>query len=71
MSMCRSFLQAANAVARAAGGRTDHGFAVFTDCSRKPYEVQDAAGKIVWQGSAHCCYCARAEAVIKVAAVAA
>ena len=62
MSLCALFLTASRKVAQKRNGWTDRACAVL-DGGMGDYTVEDYAGKIVWQGSAHCRYCARAEAI--------
>lgn len=59
--MCSHFLVAARRVAKQNGTPTDRGCDVLT--SGKYHLVQDAEGKTVWEGDAHCKFCARTEAI--------
>lgn len=43
------------------GNPTDRGWAVVS--SGDYHLIQDHDGKTVWEGKAHCRYCARAEAI--------
>lgn len=65
--MCSHFLVASRAVAKKNGTPTDRGCAVF-DHGGGWYEVRDYSDNIVWADKAHCRYCARAEAISKMAA---
>jgi hypothetical protein len=67
VSLCRSFLTAARAVARQHGEPTDIGFGVLDNSSRgshRYFVVEAPDGRIVWEGGACCRYCARAEAIL-------
>lgn len=59
---CQAFLTASRAVARKRKGWTDQACAVLED-GFGGYTVEAYDGSIVWQGDAHCRYCARAEAI--------
>ncbi len=59
---CQRFLTAARNVARREKAWTDRACAVLDD-GFGGYIVEDFNGKHVWTGSAHCRYCARAEAI--------
>jgi len=59
---CQAFLSARRAVARKNNEPTDRGCAVL-DQGLGCYAVESYEGKIVWEGKAHCKYCARAEAI--------
>lgn len=63
MSLCAQFLSAARKVARDRGGWTDKACAVLGNGGSLGYFVETYEGKIVWEGDAHCKYCARAEAI--------
>lgn len=68
MSLCAQFLSAARKVAKQSNGWTDRGCAVLGGSTKALdgyYFVESYEGKIVWEGSAHCRYCARAEAISK------
>lgn len=65
---CGAFLTASRRVAEKRKGWTDRGCAVLGDDGY--FFVETLAGKIVWEGTAHCKYCARAEAITKMGAVA-
>lgn len=65
MNMCLMFLVASRKVATNSGNRTDTGCAVLGDSSW--YFVEDSDGVIVWEGDAHCKYCARSEAISRMA----
>lgn len=62
MSLCAQFLSAARKVAKQRKGWTDRGCAVL-DGGGDYRVVEDFDGVIVWEGEAHCRYCARAEAI--------
>lgn len=59
---CAAFLSAARKVARDAGDWTDRSCAVLEQMTGY-YAVESYEGEIVWEGKAHCRYCARAEAI--------
>ena len=61
-NLCLKFLVAARMVAKQAGRRTDRGFGVV-DNGRDYFLVQAADGENVFEGTAHCRWCARAEAL--------
>jgi hypothetical protein len=61
MSICARFLSAARKVAKSNGEWTDRACGVLQSGSY--YFVESYDGKIVWEGNAHCRYCARAEAI--------
>lgn len=66
MNTCASFLSASRAVAKKNGDWTDRGCAVLgggEGTLRGYFFVETYEGKIVWEGNAHCRYCARAEAI--------
>ena len=67
MSVCAQFLSAARKVAKDRKGWTDRGCAVLGDGGATGYFVEDFEGIIVWEGDAHCRYCARAEAIASLA----
>jgi hypothetical protein len=72
MSICAQFLSAARKVAKADGRWTDRGCAVLggsTVSLSGYYFVETYEGKIVWEGEAHCRYCARAEAITYMAGI--
>lgn len=65
-NMCSHFLVASRAVAKKNGTPTDRGFAVLGGSTKALdgyFFVESYEGKIVWEGKAHCRYCARAEAI--------
>jgi hypothetical protein len=62
MSLCAQFLTAARKVAREKKAWTDTACAVLGDPHH--FFVESYEGKIVWEGPAHCKYCARAEAIL-------
>lgn len=64
---CRAFLTAARHVAKQNKGWTDNKCGVL-DNGGDYYVVEDEHGKFVWEGKACCRYCARAEAIAKMAA---
>lgn len=64
MSTCASFLSASRQVAKKDGGWTDRACEVL-DNGRGYYLVKSYEGKVIWEGDAHCRYCARAEAITK------
>lgn len=66
MSVCAAFLTAARRVAIANKTPTDRACGVLED-GFGGFVVESYEGKIVWQGDAHCKYCARAEAISKMA----
>jgi len=61
MSICAQFLSASRKVAKKNKQWTDRACAVLggSGC----YFVESYEGEIVWEGSAHCKDCARAEAI--------
>jgi hypothetical protein len=61
MTLCAKLLTAVRKVAREKREWTDQACAVLGD--PRHFVVESYEGKIVWQGPAHCKYCARAEAV--------
>jgi hypothetical protein len=63
VSLCAQFLSAARKVAKERKGWTDRGCAVLGDGGSIGYFVEDSDGLIVWEGDAHCRYCARSEAI--------
>lgn len=67
-AICRSFLVASRAVAKKNGTPTDKGFGVTHTTDRSYWLVQDAKGKTLYEGDAHCGYCARSEAIAKAVA---
>ena len=66
MSTCAAFLSASRAVARKNKQWTDRACAVL-DQGLGCYAVESYEGEIVWEGKAHCRYCARAEAIARMA----
>lgn len=66
MSICAQFLTASRKVAQRERGWTDRGCAVLEQMPGH-YAVESYEGDIVWEGEAHCRYCARAEAITKMA----
>jgi hypothetical protein len=66
VSLCAAFLTAARRVAKESGGWTDRACAVLGDGS-VGYFVENFEGVMVWEGDAHCKYCARSEAIAAMA----
>ena len=66
MNMCAAFLTASRRVAKKNGGWTDRACAVLEQ-GAEYYAVESYEGEIVWEGKAHCRYCARAEAITHMA----
>lgn len=62
MNTCQAFLSASRAVAKKNGGWTDRACAVLRQ-GGDYHAVESYEGEIVWEGKAHCSYCARAEAI--------
>lgn len=62
MSICAQFLSAQRTVARKNGDWTDRSCAVL-DQGFGCYAVESYEGVIVWDGKAHCRWCARSEAI--------
>jgi hypothetical protein len=61
---CQAVLTAARALARQRKGWTDRGCGVL-DNGADYYVVEDEYGEYVWEGSAHCRWCARAHALAR------
>jgi hypothetical protein len=61
MNTCAAFLTASRRVAQKNKSWTDRACGVLQ--SGDYYFVESYEGKIVWEGKAHCKYCARAEAI--------
>lgn len=60
-NMCSHFLFASRRTAEKNGTRTDRAMVVLGD--EHCYFVESFEGEIVWEGQAHCKFCARAEAI--------
>ena len=70
MNLCAKFLSASRKVAKDRKGWIDRGCAVLggdTKALSGYFFVESYEGKIVWEGNAHCRYCARTEAIAKMA----
>lgn len=63
MNTCQAFLTASRHVAKKHNDWTDRACGVL-DNGHGYYAVESYEGKIVWEGNAHCRYCARAEAIL-------
>ena len=66
MSICAQFLGASRKVAKQNNSWTDRACGVLRQ-GGDWFVVESYEGKIIWEGKAHCAYCARAEAISKMA----
>lgn len=65
-TLCRLFLKSMRAVMRRDDQAvSEQGWGITHTSDRRYWLVQDANGKTLWEGDAHCAYCARTNALTR------